>query len=131
MKKFILMVILVLALSLPLIATAEPVNTFDGQSALFGLNAGQYICEYDGCRLIYCTGQDAYTYTSTNIRAMPDASSDKKSTKESGTRVKIWGYTDNGWCLVYYISDDGQACSGYIRSDLLDLQTPQNEEQPI
>lgn len=126
-KSLLAAMITVAVISIPIAVNAEPVSTFEAQTAAYGLNSVQYTNPYDGFSQVYCSGQDAYTYTSTNVRTLPDAASDKKATIDAGTKVKLWGYTDNGWSYVYFAGGDGQAASGYIRSDLLDLQAPETE----
>lgn len=96
---------------------------YNSLSAEYGDRASAYIKQVplkDGTvNQIHSKAINATVDTSTNIRIEPSAEVSVITTIESGTAVKIWGFTDNGWARIYYVTPDGTTIFGYIKSDLL------------
>lgn len=89
----------------------------------YGENASKYIISIDDngneVKTVWCMEEDAAVYTETNIRTAPSADVERIATIGTDAKIKVWGYTDTGWCMVWCKDIDGSRYYGYIKGDLL------------
>lgn len=121
MKKILCICMTVVTLN-PIMCMADTQQTYDSQKKDYGDQALDYsvsIPVNEGkISLLYCEGINAKVDTRTNIRVLPDPNSQKVGTVDTEAKIKIWGFTENGWSKVY-CTDNENKYFGYIRSDLL------------
>lgn len=122
MRKCFFAAILAASMFIPTISIhAEEINTYQKISEQYGERSESYITTIGetGINSIFCNGINATVGQSTNVREFPNAESNKVTTIDQQASVKIWGFTDNGWCNVFCKDVNGVLHIGYIRSDLL------------
>ena len=106
----------------PIMCMADTMQTFESQKESYGDRASDYSVSIpvneDQITLIYCEGNNAKVGTKTNVRILPAPNSPKVGTIDTESKIKIWGFTENGWSKVF-CTENGEEYFGYIRSDLL------------
>ena len=112
-----------IAAAAPSAALADMSDGFARMSAQYGDKAAAYESKvnYDAedVKVIYCPGEDAAVYTLTHVRTNPSAEVPPATVIDVDSKVKVWGFCDNGWCRVWARTPEGKDYFGWINGDLL------------
>ena len=88
--------------------------TYKSLSESYGENAQDYMIktqmnENAMINELHCHAVDAIIGGSTsNVRNLPDKYSDLLASLKPNTPVKIWGITENDWCKIYAVTEQGE-----------------------
>ena len=119
---FIAITILLISLTVNIQAFAEISKTYetaasewsDVSSYTYHVKVGETDIE------VVKTGPvDAVTNVTANVRSLPDTTGDVLATIDAGTKVKVWGITNNNWYKTFCIDKDGKEIFGYMSATLL------------
>lgn len=116
-------------------ASAETAEDYAGVTAGYAEEAPKYTFDVpykDGTVSLVEGSFYADVHTACYVRSQPGMDTPDIGVIETGTGVRVWGVTDNGWAAVYTSSDGGKTpLFGYIKKSLLFDQTePSVDTEP-